>query len=99
MDRRLALVTGASAGIGAAPGAGAALSPMSAPAANELALPTRGPERPKKIAEATRLRSAVATPRIPAALAAREAPGPILETLTAHARSGDGLVHNAGYAL
>ena len=93
MDRRLALVTGASAGIGAA------FARILASHGYDLALTARRTDRLEKLAEEVRLRSGVETLTVAADLADPEGPGQILDTLTAHGRTVDFLVNNAGYGL
>lgn len=93
MDRRLALVTGASAGIGAA------FARILASHGYDVALTARRADRLEKLAEEIRLRSGVETLTISADLADPEGPGQILDHLTAHGRTVDALVNNAGYGL
>lgn len=93
MDRRLALVTGASAGIGAA------FARILADHGYDVALTARRGERLERLAEEIRLRSGVETLTVEADLADPEAPGRILDHLTAHGRVADVLVNNAGYGL
>jgi short-subunit dehydrogenase len=93
MDRRLALVTGASAGIGAA------FARILASHGYDVALTARRGDRLEKLAEDIRLRSGVETLTIAADLAEPDAPGRILDHLTAHGRTVDALVNNAGYGL
>lgn len=93
MDRRLALVTGASAGIGAA------FARILASHGYDVALTARRAERLEKLAEEISLRYGVETLTIAADLAEVEAPGQILDHLTAHGRTVDALVNNAGYGL
>lgn len=93
MDRRLALVTGASAGIGAA------FARILASHGYDVALTARRTERMDALAEEIRLRYGVETLTIGADLAEPEAPGQILDHLTAHGRTVDALVNNAGYGL
>ena len=93
MDRRLALVTGASAGIGAA------FARILASHGYDVALTARRTERLEKLAEEISLRYGVETLTVAADLAEAEAPGQILEHLTAHGRTVDALVNNAGYGL
>lgn len=93
MDRRLALVTGASAGIGAA------LARIYASHGYDVALTARRAERLSRLAEEIRLRFGVETLSVPADLADPQAPGAILDHLTAHGRAADVLVNNAGYGL
>lgn len=93
MDRRLALVTGASAGIGAA------FAKIYASHGYDLALTARRAERLERLAEEIRLAHGVETLVIPADLADRAAPEHILQHLAAHGRSVDALVNNAGYGV
>ncbi|MFN3584816.1 SDR family NAD(P)-dependent oxidoreductase [Phenylobacterium sp.] len=93
MDRRLALVTGASAGIGAA------FARILASHGYDVALTARRTERLDQIAEEIRLRYGVETLTVAADLAQPEGPGQILDHLTAHGRTVDALVNNAGYGL
>lgn len=93
MDRRLALVTGASAGIGAA------FARILASHGYDLALTARRAERLDALAEEIRLRHGVETFAVAADLAAPEGPGRILDHLAAHGRTVDALVNNAGYGL
>jgi short-subunit dehydrogenase len=93
MDRRLALVTGASAGIGAA------FARILASHGYDLALTARRAERLDALADEIGLRYGVDTLTIPADLSEPEAPGQILDHLTAHGRTVDALVNNAGYGL
>ena len=93
MDRRLALVTGASAGIGAA------FARILASHGYDVALTARRTERLEKLAEEISLRYGVETLTVAADLAEPEAPGQILDHLTAHGRTVDALVNNAGYGL
>lgn len=93
MDRKLALVTGASAGIGAA------FARILASHGYDLALTARRAERLESLGEEIRLRYGVETLTVAADLAEPEAPGQILDHLTAHGRTVDALVNNAGYGL
>ncbi len=93
MDRRLALVTGASAGIGAA------FARILASHGYDLALTARRADRLGKLAEEVSLRYGVEALTVAADLATPEAPGQILDFLTAHGRTVDALVNNAGYGL
>ncbi|MEO8113652.1 MAG: SDR family oxidoreductase [Phenylobacterium sp.] len=93
MDRRLALVTGASAGIGAA------FARILASHGYDVALTARRGERLEKLAEEIRLRSGVEALTVTADLADPDGPGHILDHLTAHGRTVDYLVNNAGYGL
>ena len=93
MDRRLALVTGASAGIGAA------FARIVASHGYDVALTARRTERLEKLAEEISLRYGVECLTVAADLSEAEAPGQILDFLTAHGRTVDALVNNAGYGL
>ena len=93
MDRKLALVTGASAGIGAA------FARILASHGYDLALTGRRIERLDGLAEEIRLRHGVQTLTVAADLSEVEAPGTILDHLTAHGRTVDCLINNAGYGL
>jgi short-subunit dehydrogenase len=93
MDRRLALVTGASAGIGAA------FARILARHGYDLALTARRADRLETLAEEIRLRSGVETLTVAADLADPDATDRILEHLAAHGRTVDALVNNAGYGL
>lgn len=93
MDRRLALVTGASAGIGAA------FARIFASHGYDLALTARRADRLESLAEEIRLRSGVETLTVSADLAQPGAVDAILGHLAAQGRSVDALVNNAGYGL
>ena len=93
MDRKLALVTGASAGIGAA------FARALASHGYDVALTARRLDRLEKLAEEISLRYGVETLIVAADLSEPEAPGQILDFLTAHGRTVDVLVNNAGYGL
>jgi short-subunit dehydrogenase len=93
MDRRLALVTGASAGIGAA------FARIYASHGYDVALTARRVYRLERLAEEISLRFGVETLVVPADLADPAGPGQILDHLTAHGRAPDALVNNAGYGL
>jgi short-subunit dehydrogenase len=93
MDRRLALVTGASAGIGAS------FARILASHGYDVALTARRADRLDKLAEEISLRFGVEALTVAADLAEPEAPGQILDHLTAHGRTVDALVNNAGYGL
>lgn len=93
MDRRLALVTGASAGIGAA------FARIYASHGYDVALTARRADRLERLADEIRLRYGVETLTVTADLADPASPGRILEHLSAHGRRVDVLVNNAGYAV
>ena len=93
MDRKLALVTGASAGIGAA------FARTLASRGYDVALTARRAERLEALAEEIRLRYGVEALAVSADLAEPGAPGQILDHLTTHGRTVDALVNNAGYGL
>jgi short-subunit dehydrogenase len=93
MDRRLALVTGASAGIGAA------FARIFASHGYDIALTARRADRLDKLGEEISLRYGVETLKVAADLAEPAAPGEILDHLTAHGRTVDALINNAGYGL
>jgi short-subunit dehydrogenase len=93
LDRRLALVTGASAGIGAA------FARILASHGYDLALTARRADRLDAIAEDVSLRYGVEALSMPADLADPDAPSHILDVLAAHGHRVDALVNNAGYGL
>ena len=93
MSRRLALITGASSGIGAA------LARVYASHGYELALTARRADRLYQLADDLRLRHGVESLVIPADLAQPEAPGRILGEIEAHGRVVDALANNAGYSV
>src|SRR5579864_1368676 len=92
MSARLALVTGASSGIGAA------LARVYASHGYDLALTARRADRLHQLADELRLRHGVESLVIPADLARPEAAGEILGQVEANGRTIDALVNNAGYA-
>ena len=91
MSARLALVTGASSGIGAA------LARVYAGHGFDLAITARRADRLEALADEVRLRHGVEVMIIPADLADAAAPGAILDQITAHGRTVDALINNAGY--
>ena len=93
MDRKLALVTGASAGIGMA------LARSFAANGYDLALTARRGDRLDKLADELRLRHGIETLTIVADLAQAGAVDQILQDLTDYGRHVDALVNNAGYGL
>jgi len=93
MDRRLALITGASAGIGSA------FARMMASHGYDVALTARRAERLDSLADEIRLRYGVETLTLAADLAEPAAPGQILDHLATHGRSVDALINNAGYGV
>ena len=93
MDRKLALVTGASAGIGAA------FARILASHGYDVALTARRTDRLEALADEIQLRYGVETLTVSADLAEGEAAGQILDHLTAHGRTVDCLINNAGYGL
>ena len=93
LTRRLCLITGASAGIGAA------FARIYASHGYDVALTARRGERLESLAEDVRLRSGVEAFAIPADLADPDGPAAILTAIEAHGRVVDALVNNAGYGL
>jgi short-subunit dehydrogenase len=93
LDRRLALVTGASSGIGAA------LARVYANHGFDLALTARRADRLHQLADDLRLRHGVESLVIPADLAQSEAVDEILAQVEANGRTVDALVNNAGYSV
>jgi short-subunit dehydrogenase len=93
MDRRLALVTGASAGIGAA------FAHIFASHGYDVALTARRADRLERLAEEIGLKHGVETLAFPADLTEPAAPAAIMEHLAAHGRVVDALVNNAGYGV
>ncbi len=93
MSARLALVTGASSGIGAA------LARVYASHGYDLALTARRGDRLHALADEVRLRYGVDSLVIPADLSLVEAPEQILAAVEANGREVDALVNNAGYGL
>ncbi len=93
MSRRLALVTGASSGIGAA------LAKVYASHGYDLALTARRADRLHKLADDLRLGHGAESLVIAADLARAEAPAEVLAEIEAHGRTVDALVNDAGYAV
>jgi short-subunit dehydrogenase len=93
MTARLALVTGASAGIGAA------FAEVLAAHGYDLALTARRPDRLTALADRLSLRHGVQSLVIPADLADAAAPDAILAEIAAHGRQVDALINNAGYGI
>jgi short-subunit dehydrogenase len=91
--RRLCLVTGASAGIGAA------LARVFAAHGYDLALTARREERLNALADELRLRFGVEAMTIPADLSDPAAGERILEAVAGEGRQVSALVNNAGYGL
>ena len=91
MARRLALITGASSGIGAA------FARLYASHGYDLAITARRADRLASLADEIRLRQGVEILIVPADLAQIGAPGAILAEIAAHGRPVDALVNNAGY--
>ena len=93
MSARLALITGASSGIGAALARGYASHGY------DLALTARRADRLHQLADEVRLRFGVESLVIPADLARPEAPDEVLAAIETNGRVVDALVNNAGYGL
>ena len=94
MARRLVLITGASAGIGAA------FARIYAGQGYDVALTARRADRLDALAAEITLRFGVEAYAIPADLAdAAAGPDAVLDALSAHGRPCDALVNNAGYGL
>jgi short-subunit dehydrogenase len=93
LSARLALVTGASSGIGAA------LARVYASHGYDLALTARRGDRLHQLADEVRLRHGVESLVIPADLSQPDAPDQILGEIATHGRVVDALVNNAGYGL
>lgn len=93
MTGRLALVTGASAGIGAA------FARLYAGHGYDLAITARRVDRLRELADEIRLRSGVEVMVVQADLADPAAPEAILAEIAGHGRSVSALVNNAGYGL
>jgi len=93
LTRRLCLITGASAGIGAA------FARIYASHGYDVALTARRVDRLDALAEEIRLRSGVESFAIPCDLSEPGAADQILAALAAQGRHVDALVNNAGYGL
>ena len=93
MARRLALVTGASAGIGAA------FARIYASHGYDVALTARRADRLETLASEIRLRFGVEALVIAADLGEPGAPDALLAEIESHGRVVDALVNNAGYGL
>jgi uncharacterized protein len=93
MTRRLALVTGASAGIGAA------FARRLAVAGHDLVLSARRVERLEALAGELRGRHGIEVLVAPADLSAPHGARALLDQVAAHGRAVDVLVNNAGYGL
>jgi hypothetical protein len=93
VSARLALITGASAGIGAA------LARVYARHGYDLTLTARREDRLHALADELRLRFGVDSLVVAADLAKPEAPEQILAAIAANGREVDALVNNAGYGL
>jgi len=93
MDRRLALVTGASAGIGAA------FARLLAGRGYDVALTARRQARLDALAEDIRQHFGVETLTVAADLAEPEGPTKVLDHLADQGRHVDALINNAGYGL
>jgi len=91
MAARLALVTGASSGIGAA------FARIYAAHGYDLAITARRADRLNALADEVRLRHGVEVLVIPADLADAAAPASILAEIATHGRVADALINNAGY--
>jgi short-subunit dehydrogenase len=92
-DRRLCLITGASAGIGQA------LARVYASHGWDVALTARRADRLTLLADELRLRFGVETLVLPADLANPASPEKLLSDIEGHGRTVDALVNNAGYSL
>jgi short-subunit dehydrogenase len=90
MTRRLCLITGASAGIGAA------FARIYASHGYDVALTARREDRLEALAEEIRFRAGVETITVTADLSQAEAPDQILAAIEDHGRNVDALVNNAG---
>ncbi|HWA63184.1 MAG TPA: SDR family oxidoreductase [Caulobacteraceae bacterium] len=93
MSARLALVTGASAGIGAA------FARLYASHGYDLAITARREARLKELADEIRMRHGVEVLVLPADLADPKTPDALLAEIEGHGRGVDALVNNAGYGV
>lgn len=93
MSGRLALITGASSGIGAA------FAQLYASHGYDLAITARRVERLGAVADEVRLRYGVEILIIPADLAKSDGVDGLLGEIAAHGRTVDVLVNNAGYGV
>jgi short-subunit dehydrogenase len=91
-DRRLCLLTGASAGIGAA------FARVYASHGWDVALTARRADRLAALADEIRLRYGVETLVLPADLADPATPEKLIAAIDSHGRVADALVNNAGYS-
>jgi short-subunit dehydrogenase len=93
MTRRLCLVTGASAGIGAA------FARIYASHGFDVALTARRADRLEQLSDEIKLRFGVETLVLPADLSRPETPAALAAEIEAQGRQVDVLVNNAGYGL
>jgi short-subunit dehydrogenase len=93
MSRPLALITGASAGIGTA------FAALYAAKGHDLALTARRADRLERIAADLRRAHGVQVLVLPADLADSAAPGALMSEIAAQGRSVDVLINNAGYGI
>jgi len=91
-DRRLALITGASAGIGQA------LARVYAEHGWDLVLTARRSDRLEALADELKLRAGIETIVIPDDLADPQAPARLVEAIEARGRTVDALINNAGFS-